>query len=181
MLKLFTYLTLNAAGEPTVAGTYYDFEETISPDIDVKTGDNNRIFTFRDGTEGVINDPMPIFENRGRMSIIKALVDYKSATLYLGATRYLGPVLYYHHREHLPICLFSESIQGTHKKCYACRILSPLDNVLAGQVTINTDEALFLERHKMPKLLTFYLLILLDGLYTDKDDILTATWNARTP
>ena len=176
--RIFTYLTLNAAGHPTVAGTYFD---PRMHDLDVQTGDNNRIFPFRDGTEAVIHDPLPIYENRGQLSIRSTLVDLSSGVVYLGATRHLGPVLYYHHREHLPICIFSESTRATHQKCYLCRILSPMDRVLAGQVTVNTDERLFLERDSMPRFLTFPLLIMLDGLYTDQDDILTATWNARTP
>ena len=177
-LRLFTYLTLNPAGFPIAAGTYFD---PGMHDLDAQTGDNNRIFPFRDGTEGVINDPLPIYENRGRLSVRSTLVDLKSASVYLGSFRYLGAVLYYHHREHLPICIFTESIQATHQKCYLCRILSPMDKALAGKVTVNTNEQLYLERHNMPRLLTFPLLIMLDGLYTDVGDILTAAWNSRTP
>src|SRR4030042_5752109 len=165
MLRIFTYLT-RAAGEPTVAGTYFD---PSIPDISVGTADNSHIFTFRDGVEAVINDPKPQYENRGRLNILKTSVDLKSAAVYLGTTRYLGPVLYYHHREHLPICIFRESINGTHKKCYLCKILAPVDNLLTSQATVNTDEPILLESRRASGELTFSLLILLDGIYTDID------------
>lgn len=176
MLRLFTYLTLNAAGEPTVAGTYFD---PMLLDLGVQPSNNFIISPVRDGTRRLLKDPQTQFEITGVVHLRTPHVDLASATIYLGATRYLGPVLHYHHRTGLPICLFLESITGTHKKSYVCYI-TRADAVLTAQCNTNTDEPVLLRRDAMPKILQFQVEIVLDGIYTDIDDITTAAWNART-
>ncbi len=177
MIRLWTYLTLNAAGEPTVAGTYYD---PLIIDLDVESGQNNLVQTVRDGTQRIIHDPMIQFEVSGTLLLGTPHVDEPSTIAYLGLTRYLGSVLYYHHREHLPICLFLQSHSlYSHQKAYVARILR-VDPVLTGRVTTHTEERVLLTRSQMPSILSFQLSILLDGLYTDLTDITTAAWNARS-
>jgi hypothetical protein len=175
MFRIFTYLTLDVNGLPTAAGTYFD---PSLIDDDANTGNNLIISPVRDGTRRYLKDPMPQYEVEGSFLINTAQVDLQSGSLYLGAYRYLGPVLYYHHRMGLPICLFKRNILETHSKAFLC-YLRECDNVLVGQSTINTDERVALHRNTMPKTLQFQYEILYDGIFTDPDDITTAVWNAR--
>lgn len=175
MFRLWTYLTL-VAGEPTVAGAYFD---PMLADLDARTGNNMIISQVRDGTHRILKDPMPQYEVDGTVALRAPHVDLKSGATYLGSYRYLGPVLYYHHRQGLPICLFLQSTINTHKKSYLCYIREG-DPVLTAQSNINTDEAVALRRVAMPNILQFQVEIALDGIFTDVDDITSAGWNART-
>lgn len=176
MIRIFTFLTVNANGEPTAAGTYFD---PVIADLDVDPSNNQLIIPIRDGTETIIADPQTQFEVRGTLNYSKSHVDLESVIQYLGSDRYLSTVLYHHHRNKLPIAIFHSNITGTPKKCYVGKLLT-CDKTVEAAATEDTTVPLFWERHSVPSLLTYQMKINLDGIYTDVDDITTAAWSLRT-
>lgn len=177
-LRLWTYLTLNAAGDPIVGGASFDITQ-YSEAADMSL--NTQVQRLRDGTEILVDDPQFQLPTRLDLSIASNHVDLLSRAAYLGNFRYLGPVLYYHKSAKLPICLFFESSQVTARKAYLCRFLG-FDRTLAAISNINTINPIYYQgAEPLPASMDFELYVDRDGVYTDVDDITTSVFSAREP
>lgn len=175
MMRIWTYLTLNLAGDPASAGTYFD--PTLA-DVNAQPGQNILVQSLRDGTELIVWDPQPQFENRGVLIIGGSHVDLRSTVQYAGLDRYLGAVLATHFRNHMPIAIFMRSTQETHPKAYLAWILRPEAALLAA-ATDDTHDQLFLTRANPMKTMRFELYIDRSGHFTDYDDITAVVWGVR--
>lgn len=173
MIRLFTYATLDAAGEPTAAGTAYDISVYK---IATPMGNNYYESPLRNGNVLLTFDTKTLYEVQCKFDILASYVGLKSLVAYLGDHRYLGPNLYHHFKYHRSIVLFHEDDAP---KCYVCRILR-LDERLAAQATLDDTQTMHLssegDRHDR---LMFVLHISLSGTYTDIDDITTGVWESR--
>jgi len=175
MMRLFTYVTLDAAGDPTAAGTYFDI---VLGDFDAIPGNNMLVQKLRDGTELLMFDPQVQFENSGTLLINSAHVDLKSATMYGGAYRYLASVLCAHFRNHMPLVLYMQSTQETHPKGYVIYLTSGPKELIAAS-TDQTQDELYLTRTSMPKVLQFPCYIDRSGEFADYDDVTSTVWGVR--
>ena len=176
MMRLWAYLTLNATGEPTAAGTYFDVDHV---DLNLRSAKNTTVRNRRDGIPVVLHDPMPQYPIAGDMSIKTTLVDQVSGVAYLGDIALLGPTLYDLHEDHEPICIFNYNINESSPKALVCRIID-MDSVLKGHATDDIYSRMFLSRRTMPASLKFGLVVLLDGTFTDIDDVTAVNWKSRS-
>lgn len=168
-MRLFTYLTLDANGEPTAAAEYYNLDLA---DFDPEMSNNYVIGTARDGTERIVHDSRCHFPIRG--SFITA-INYLNLQSIGGTTRYFGAVMYRNYSLHLPICLFQEGISGESKKCFVFYLTScPKD--LASLATTVVTMPMNTTRHSHARNMRFNVSITLDGRYTDLNDINSAIW-----
>ena len=166
---------MNVAGNPTAAGTYFDIP---LGDFDADPGNNMLVQRLRDGTELLVFDPQVQFENSGDLLILGNHVDRASEIMYAGATRYLGPVLATHYRNHMPIVIFMQSTQETHAKGYLC-YLTEIERAVLAASTDNTDEMLFLSRFKQIRTASFKCYIDRSGEVTDYDLVTAVVWGVR--
>lgn len=174
--RIFTFLTRNATGVPTAAGTYFD---PILTDVDVDLADNINEQTVQEGWSVTTHDNAAQLPKNGILTLAASEVDHASGSLYVGLERYLGNALYSEHVNHQPICIFQEASSGDGKKCYVA-LMKKFDPVLAAHATGFHAFRTYLERYNSPKAFTIRFIVLLDGFYTDIDDITTASWTART-
>jgi len=178
MLRIWTYINLDAFGDPATAGTYFDPEIYNLP---VQMSQNILPQLVRDGTERIIDDPQFMFPVRVNLSLASSHVDLKSKTVYNGSSRRLGPVLYLHKSASMWLVLFHQSSQGTSPKCYLCRILQ-LDPTLAGYSTIDTSDKTYGPgMEPVSGNMQFVLSVNRDGIFTDFDNIASGTYHAREP
>lgn len=175
MIRLWTYVTLDADGEPTVGGTAYDIR---IHDLSVQMGDNYYESPLRTGNVLLTYDTETLFEVRGRLIILSNDVDLKSLVQYTGNYRYLGPNLYHHYKYHLPIVLYLQGINNTAAKCYVCKIRK-LDSLLAAQAIVDDTALMHFSTKKGDKSLSFDLHISKTGVWTDFDDITASAWEPR--
>jgi len=178
MLRLWTYVNVDADGDPSASGTYFEIPIYT---LRVQMGQNTYIQPVRDGTEIFVDDPQPMHPVRINLQLLMADIDLKSESAYMGLHRYLGPVLYFHKMEHMWVALFTQSDQETSRKCYLCRLLE-VDQVLAGCSTINTDEMTYGPQEEVggaPMLFTLY--VDRSGVFTDYDDVTSGTYIRREP
>ena len=177
-LRIWTYVNLDAFGDPANAGTYFD--PTIY-NIPAGMSHNTLPQLVRDGTERIIDDPQFMFPVRLNLSLSASHIDLKSGTLYNAAFRRLGPVLYLHKSAAMWIVLFHQSSQATSQKCYLCRIFQ-LDPTLAGYSTISTDEKTYGPgMEPVSGNMEFLLYVDRDGIYTNLADVTSGTYHAREP
>lgn len=175
MIRIFTYITVNAIQTPTAFGTYFD---PVLADLNVVPGDNSLIQSLRNGTELRISDPQLRFENRGTLMIGSSHVDLESTVTYLGNIVYLGSVLYHHFKNDMPVVIHMQSGQLTHPKAYVC-YLRGIDEALEAAATEDTTDQLFLTRMNSPKVFNFPLYIHKTGRVIDYDDPLVTLWEER--
>jgi len=175
MMRIYTYVTLDAAGDPISAGTYFDI---ALGDFDAVPGNNMLIQNLRDGTQLMVSDPQVQFENSGTLMIKSSHVDQKSATMYGGAYRYLGAVLAAHYRNKIPLLIYMQSTQETHPKAFLVYLLS-MDKAILAAATDQTQDELYLTRTNMPKVLNFETYIDRSGEFADYDDETSTTWGVR--
>jgi len=178
MLRLYTYLTLDGAGEPTVAGTYFD---PTMAEVNVDMGNNTVVQAARNGMPLIVSDNQLQLPITASLSLLSTHVDLKSGTVYLGGFRYIAPVLYVHYLNHTPICIFQQNIVDGAKKALLCYFAprAGFDKALAGQVITVTDHRTHFARIKPAKVFSFNFVIMKDGEFTDIDDITTANWFER--
>ena len=177
-LRIFTYLTLDAAGDPSAFGASFD---VVLYEADAEMSQNTLVQSLRDQTQIIVDDPQQQLPLSMRLALASAHVDLESNQLYLGSTRYLSAVLYYHKTQKMPICLFFQSAQTTAQKCYICRILD-MDPVVAALSTINTAETLYLQvMEPAPPTINLGLFIDRDGIFTDIDDVASGSYHVREP
>jgi len=176
MMRLFTYITGGPLFPPIAFGTYFD---PVLIDLNVVPGTNMQIQPLRDGTEILMFDPQLQFENRGTLLVSATHVDLKSTVQYLGSDVYLGSVLYYHYKNHLPIIVHTQSTQSTHAKAYFVYLTAPFDKVLEAAATEDVTVQLYLTRMTSKKVLTFPVYIYRNGRFTDYDDPETDVWEDR--
>ena len=175
-LRIFAYLTL-VAGEPTVAGTYFD---PAMAEIDTDLGNNTVVQTARNGMPLVVSDNQLQLPIAARLSVLSNHVDLESVVGYLGEARFIAPVLYVHYLNHVPICIFQQNIIGHAQKAFLCYFApGGFDKTLAGQVVTQTDRRTHFSRMTPPKVFNFNFVVVKDGEFTDIDDITTANWFAR--
>ncbi len=177
MYRIWTWLTLNAAGEPTNAGTWF-IPDLF--DLDANLGRNKIVQPLQDGRELLLNNTKVVFPVNGLMTIPLIHVDLQSRTEYDGGERYLGPTFRNHHVLDLPICIFHRNIQQQHLKCYICEIMPPFPPKIEAQTTGITDKPMNMEGFNLPRSFTFRLQILLHGSFTDMTDVTSGTWVSRT-
>ncbi len=176
-LRIFTYLTLDGDGEPTVAGTYYD--PTIA-EIDIDLGNNTVVQRARNGMPLVVSDNQHQLPVAARLSLLSTHVDLVSVVEYLGADRYIAPALYIHWLNHTPICIFQQNIVAQAQKALLCYFApAGFDKALAGQVVTLTDSRTHFSRMTPPRVFSFNFVVVKDGEFTDIDDITSASWLAR--
>lgn len=177
MLRIWTYVNLDAFGDPLNAGTYFD---PLVYNIQATMGQNTLIQPVRDGTELIVDDPQAMHPVRLSLQLLMSSIDLKSETLYGGASRYLGPVLYYHKTAAMWVVLFSQSDQLTSKKAYLCRLLE-IDKVLAG-CAIDTSERTFAPQIETSgNMMDFMLYVDRDGPFTDFGDVASGVFIDREP
>ena len=176
MIKLYTYLTL-VAGEPTVAGTYFDPDMA---EVSIDLGNNTVVQTARNGMPLIVSDDQLQLPIAASLSLLSTHVDLKSGSVYLGDFRYIAPALYVHYLNHVPICIFQQNIVGGAKKALLCYFAPRgFDKVLAGQVITVTNSRTHFARMTPSKVFSFNFVVVKDGEFTDIDDITTATWLER--
>jgi len=178
MLRIFTYVNLDAAGDPLNAGTYFD---PLVYNLSATMGQNTLIQPVRDGTELIVDDPQAMHPVRLNLQLLMSSIDLKSETAYGGSSRYLGPVLYYHKSAAMWVVLFSQSDQLTSPKAYLCRLLE-IDKVLAGCATIDTSDRTYAPQiESSGNMMDFMLYIDRDGIFTDFDDVSSGVFIDREP
>ena len=176
MLRIWTYVNLDASGDPANAGTYFD---PVIYSLKEELGQNTQIQLIRDGTEMIIDDPQDMFPMRLDLSLSMADIDLKSKTVYSGFDRFLGPVLYLHKRAKMWIVLFHQSDQETSPKTYLCRLIR-VDRMLAGCATIDTTDMTYAPGiEPQSGLMNFILYVDRDGIFTDFDDVASGNYAAR--
>lgn len=176
MIRLYTYLTL-VAGLPTVAGTYFD---PTFAELDVDLANNKQVQIARNGMPLIVSDAQLEYPIAASLTVLSNYVDLKSEIQYLGSTRYLAPALYIHWLNKIPICIFTQNIEGQAKKCLLCYFApGGFDKVLAAQVTTITNQRTHLARINPVKAFTFSFVVMLDGEFSDYDDITSASWFTR--
>ena len=171
-MRLFTYLTLNADGEPTAFGDYYNLDLA---DFDPEMSNNYVISTDRTGVDHILHDPQYHYPVRG--SFIAA-VNYLNLQSIGGTTRYFGAVMYRNYSLHLPMCLFQEGMSGEGKKGFIFYLTS-CPKVLASLATTVTTMPMNTTKHTHIRNMRFNIAISLDGRYTDFNDITSGIWNSR--
>lgn len=173
MIRIFTYVTLDADGEPTAAGTAYDLDVY---NIATPMGNNYYESPLRNGNVLLTYDTKTLYEVQCKLNILANYVGLRSLVMYLGDYRYLGPNLYHHFKYHMPIVIYHVDDAP---KAYVCRILK-LDEKLAAQATLDDTQIMHLsaegDRHDR---MMFVLHISLSGTYTDIDDITSGVWESR--
>lgn len=175
-LRIFTYLTL-VAGEPTVAGTYFDPDMA---EVDGDLGNNTIVQTARTGMPLIVSDNQLQLPVAASLSILSTYVDLESETNYLGSRRYIAPVLYVHWLNHVPICIFQQNIIGHAQKALLCYFApGGFDKALAGQVVTQTHRRTHFARMTPPRVFNFNFVVVKDGEFTDIDDITSASWFER--
>lgn len=178
-LRIGVFPTLNAAGNPTAVGSYFD---TLFGDTDIKPGQNQQASLLRDGTQVIVSDKKRVFPIRGNLLVSTTHVDLVSGTAYLGNDIYLAPTFCKIMNEDLTIVIFQEN-SGFGKVCYLARFIQgSFDNICyshACDVDIITPSHMVRTKGKQPKIFKFGLYIIKNGVYTDIDDVLTATWITR--
>ena len=175
-MRIFTYQTLDAAGEPTVAGIGYDLEIY---DLSTPMSNNFIIQELRDGRELTVWDSEMHYEVKGNLLIPTVDIDKKSINIYLGNYRYLGPNLYHHYKYHNSITLFLRGINNTSAKAYVCYIVD-FSPELAAQATLNDIALMHFSHSKDLASLKFGLEITLSGAWSNFDDITSVVWESRT-
>jgi hypothetical protein len=163
------------AGLPTVAGAYFD---PALSEVDTNVSPNFQISPVRNGTAVMLQDPAAMVPTGGSLITGRGTVDQASGAAYLGTIRYLGSCLAYHFRNHLPIAIFKESSFGTGEKAWVAYLTS-LDDAIEAASIDDDSVQIFLSRINQIDSLKFGLFITRDGIYTDRDDIASAIWNAR--
>ena len=172
MIRLFSYITLDGAGEPTAWGSYHDLDLA---DIDVDMSSNVNIVEERTGLTRKIYDPKYHFPIAGNLIISTSHIDEKGSGAIL---RYLGNLLYRTYSLHLPLCIFNQNNSDKGMKSYVCS-LNSCDKFIAGNATTVVTEPMNSQRLTLPRTISFDLHITLDGVYTNIDDITSPAWNAR--
>lgn len=176
MTRVWTYVTLDGAGEPTAAGIAYDLEIC---ELNTRMSRNFIIQQLRDGRDVVLWDSKEHFEIAGSFLFPPIDVDERSLVQYLGSYRYLGPNLYHHYKYHMPIVLFLAGFNNASKKAYVCYIVE-FPEEIAAQATLDTTQIMHFSRIEMPRTLRLGLEITIGGAWSDFDDITTVIWEART-
>lgn len=172
MIRLFSYLTLDVAGEPTAWASYYDLEFS---DLNVDMSNNVNVVEERSGLVRMIYDPTYHYPVRGDLVISINHINERGT----GATlRYLGNVLYRTYALHLPLCLFLQDGGGRGMKSYVCYLTS-CDKLIAANATTAATEPMNTIRLSAQRAISFDMLITLDGVYTNIDDITSPVWNTR--
>jgi len=175
MIRIWTYVTLAANGDPVLAGTYFDI---VLGDFDAVPGNNALIQNLRDGTQLRIKDPQIQFENSGTLMVKSDNVDLESVIPYGGLSRYFGSVMAAHYRNDIPIVIFMQSTQATHPKSYLC-YLEGVNAALLAAATDQTQDLLYLTRTAIPKILQFPCYIDRSGEFANYNDVTSSVWGVR--
>ena len=176
-LRIFTYLTLDGAGEPTVAGTYFD---PVMAEINIDLGNNTIVQMARNGMPLIVSDNQHQLPVAASLSLLSTHVDLESVIEYLGDPRYISPVLYTHFTTHIPICIFQQNVAGGAKKALLCHFApGGFDKALAGQVITVTNRRTHFARVSPVQWFSFNFIVVKDGEFTDIDDITSASWSGR--
>ena len=178
MLRIYTYVNLDAAGDPTNSGASFD---PVIYTLKATMGQNTQVQQVRDGTEMLIDDPQAMHPVRLNLSLLMSDIDLKSNAAYGGHDRYLGPVLYYHKSSAMWVVLFVQSDQETSPKAYLCRLLQ-VDPVLAGCSTIDTSDMTYAPQIEASGThMEFMLYVDRDGIFTDFDNAASGVYIDREP
>lgn len=172
MIRMWTYLTLNGAGEPTAAANYYNIEFA---ELDVDMSNNMNLVEDRTGIIRMIYDSTYQFPVSGKLTISMTHVNLPSLG---GTVRYLGNVLYRAYGLHLPVCLFLQDDKNWGQKCYVCYFTKP-DSFIAANGTVLVGERMNTLMLNPRRSFTFDVLITLDGGYTDVNDLVSTSWITR--
>lgn len=175
MMRIWTYVTLDADMEPVAAGTYFD---PALADLNAVAANNTLVQPTRTGMPLVINDPTPQYPVAGTLTVSATHVDLEAGVPYDGGPCYFGPVIYEHNESHLPFVIFNYNINASSQKCYVARIVR-MDEVLEAHATDDIHNMMHLSRVNMPRTFQFGLVIMLDGIYTSLGDVTSGTWNER--
>jgi len=175
-LRIWTYQTLDAAGEPVAAGTGYDLEIF---DLDAKMSNNFIIQTLRDGRDLTMHDTKIHYEVKGVLSIPTIYIDEQSVIQYLGDWRYLAANFYHHYKYHDTITLFLRGINNSPPKAYVC-YLTDLPVEIAAQATLDDTTQMHFSRQNAPLNMKFGLEITLSGAWSDWNDVTSVVWESRT-
>lgn len=178
MLRIFTYLTLDVAGEPETGDEIY-FDPDMA-EVNVDLANNTVVRTARNGMPLIVSDSQLQYPIAASLSLLSTYVDLESETDYLGSRRYIAPVLYVHYLNHEPICIFQQNIVNGAKKALLCYFVPRgFDKALAGQVIRATESRTHFARMKPARVFSFNFVVIKDGEFTDINDIDTATWLGR--
>lgn len=178
MLRIWTYVNLDANGDPLTAGTYFD---PVVYNLAASISQNTLIQPIRDGTEMIVDDPQSMHPVRIGLQLLMSDIDLRSETAYAGSDRFLGPVLYFHKTAAMWVVLFSQSDQATSPKAYLCRLLE-VDRVLAGCATIDTSDRTYAPQQEASgNMMDFMLYVDRDGIFTDFDDVSSGVFIDREP
>ena len=177
MMRIGTYLTLNADSEVTAVGAAYDVNQA---DLNVVDNDNYSIQPLRNGIHLIQYDPEPIYEGTATLIIAKCHVDEPSIGEYDGYTRYLFNNLWHHRKYHLPIEIFLRGSVDKPYKAYLCYLMQGFDPAALGATMADTTNRCRVPRGvSMPATFSFPLEVKLVGAWHNYNDGTDVSWEQR--